>query len=442
MPQRLIPGVGWIDEQDTAQRLIPGVGWVNENASGAGLPPQGTVTITSVTPGETTASVAYTYDDTDQTGFQYRINGGTPASIGASPATITGLTASTVYNSPGIEVRAINDDGEGDWSDPVSFTTTTPDTEDPVLSGSITVAAITSGTFSTTCPVGTDNVAVVSYEVREDGGSWVNNGASRTYNHTGKTQLTAYDIEWSCLDGAGRRSNILSLEVTTYRNGATAQFVLDNTGPIGDNLPGWLYDLAEISDPDDWLSYDIVSGPTPSGGTLENNPDGSASYVGPDAATLVIQRYVNDTAESGTTLITLYDQTVTLDGGTDRVAYTDAGGALTAVLVVLSGTSDLVATSDAGGAVVAVLVVLSGVDNLIAYTDAGGQVTTESFTLSGGTDAVAFGDQGGAVIAVAVVLEGGTDLVAYSDAGGGTTQPDNSRSQARAPASRTVTYRV
>ena len=86
----------------------------------AGDPPLGTVTISAVTPGETTASVTYSYNDTDQTGFEYRLDAGTASSLGASPATITGLTASTEYD---LEVRAINASGAGTWSAVSTFTT-------------------------------------------------------------------------------------------------------------------------------------------------------------------------------------------------------------------------------------------------------------------------------------------------------------------------------
>lgn len=85
-----------------------------------GDPPSGTVTISDVDPGETSAIVTYSYDDTDQTGFEYRLDGGTAASLGASPATISGLTASTEYD---LEVRAINANGAGAWSAVETFTT-------------------------------------------------------------------------------------------------------------------------------------------------------------------------------------------------------------------------------------------------------------------------------------------------------------------------------
>lgn len=83
-------------------------------------PPTGTTTITDVSPGTTSALVTYSYSAGDATGFEYRLNGGTAASIGASPATISGLTASTPYS---LEVRAINAAGSGSWSAVYNFTT-------------------------------------------------------------------------------------------------------------------------------------------------------------------------------------------------------------------------------------------------------------------------------------------------------------------------------
>lgn len=113
----------------------------------AGDPPQGTVTISNVTPGETSAVVTYSYNDTDQTGFQYRLNGGTPASLGASPATITGLTAETEYD---LEARAINAFGNGAWSSVSTFTTgavvlPTVSVSDPLKNNTGTVLANETG---------------------------------------------------------------------------------------------------------------------------------------------------------------------------------------------------------------------------------------------------------------------------------------------------------
>lgn len=88
-------------------------------------PPSGTVTIGTITPSTTSASVPYSYSGSDATGFEYRLNGGAATTIGASPATISGLTAGTPYS---IEVRAINSTGPGAWSAVANFTTESENT--------------------------------------------------------------------------------------------------------------------------------------------------------------------------------------------------------------------------------------------------------------------------------------------------------------------------
>lgn len=86
----------------------------------AGPVPAGTTTVGTITPATTTAQIEYSYDAADEDSFEYRLDGGTWAAIGASPATITGLTADTTY---AIEARAINANGAGTASAAVQFTT-------------------------------------------------------------------------------------------------------------------------------------------------------------------------------------------------------------------------------------------------------------------------------------------------------------------------------
>lgn len=86
----------------------------------AGSPPAGTFTVGTITTTQTTASVPYTYSLSDQTGIQYRINGGSAVTASASPQALTGLTAGTTY---GIEFRAVNSFGNGSWSTSAPFTT-------------------------------------------------------------------------------------------------------------------------------------------------------------------------------------------------------------------------------------------------------------------------------------------------------------------------------
>lgn len=98
--------------------------------SSGGSPPAGIVTITDVDPGETTATPTWTIDDaTGVDDYEARIDGGTPFSIGTtSPAVdaITGLTAATDYDTPGLEIRAVNSFGAGDWSTAFPFSTDNP----------------------------------------------------------------------------------------------------------------------------------------------------------------------------------------------------------------------------------------------------------------------------------------------------------------------------
>lgn len=250
-------------------------------------------------------------DNVAVTSYEVSSNGGSSyTDVGlVLTHTFTGLTASTAY---ALRVRA--KDGASLVSTPplsTSITTLAADTTDPLLAGSITATAITSGTFSTTCPVGTDNVAVVAYDVRENGGAWIDNGASRTYNHTGKTQLTAYTIEWSCRDAAGRRSNILSLVVTTFRNGATGQFIIDNTGPISGGIAGAHHNKVVLpGDADKWFASRETT--PPASGTLTFYPDGTYTFIGPDG-TVTYRQLEVDGVDFGTPFpIFLYTQRVSV----------------------------------------------------------------------------------------------------------------------------------
>jgi hypothetical protein len=72
-------------------------------------------TVTSVDAATTSAVVTYT-----AAADQYRIDGGTPAAIGVSPATITGLTIATEY------VLELRNGGGGDWSVAFGFGTDIP----------------------------------------------------------------------------------------------------------------------------------------------------------------------------------------------------------------------------------------------------------------------------------------------------------------------------
>jgi surface protein len=86
-------------------------------------------TITSATPGNGSAVVAFTAPTSDGgsaiTGYEYRLDGGAWVPVGStsSPFTITGLTNGTSYQ---VELRAVNGVGPGPESAPVTVTPAAP----------------------------------------------------------------------------------------------------------------------------------------------------------------------------------------------------------------------------------------------------------------------------------------------------------------------------
>jgi hypothetical protein len=110
-------------------------------------PPAGTVTIDEVLAGQTAIFVSYSYSAADEDGFEARINNGAPFSITDSPAVIGGLTAETAYNTPGLEIRAVNSAGQSAWSTPQSFTTLAP--PEPPGEGDLTTVFATISTTVT-----------------------------------------------------------------------------------------------------------------------------------------------------------------------------------------------------------------------------------------------------------------------------------------------------
>ena len=183
-----------------------GVIQLSVKSAAGGPPPQGTVTISAVDPGETTAEITYSYDDTDETGFEYRIDGGTAVSIGASPATITGLTASTEYD---IEVRAINAVGAGAWSAVSSFSTSAAGhSTTPTLTGSVSFSSITQTSYTASWPAGSDNVAVTGYEyqIGSTAGAWTDAGNSLSAAITGRTAGATETVYVRAYDAVGLRS--------------------------------------------------------------------------------------------------------------------------------------------------------------------------------------------------------------------------------------------
>lgn len=204
--------------------------------------PSGTVTIGTITTASTSATVPFTYSDSDQTGYEYRLNGGTVVTAGTnSPITLTGLTASTTYT---IEVRAVNATGSGSWSASKSFTTSAPagDTTNPVLTGTITVTGISSTGYTLTWSAGTDNVAVTGYEVQINALGYVDNGSSLTKVVSGRTAGSTDTVYVRAYDAAGNRSTAISTTVNltalSVGNLSLTDALVNNTGTKLTNATG------------------------------------------------------------------------------------------------------------------------------------------------------------------------------------------------------------
>lgn len=89
------------------------------------------------------------------------------------------------------------------------------DTTPPTLTGTITISALTTTSYTATWPAGSDNVAVTGYEYRIAGGSWVDRGNNLSVNITGRTPGATETFEVRAYDAAANVSTpALSTSVT------------------------------------------------------------------------------------------------------------------------------------------------------------------------------------------------------------------------------------
>lgn len=280
-------------------------------SSGDTTAPTLTGAITEVSKTENSISISWPAgsDNVAVTRYEVSTNGGsswTDTGNTTLSRTFTGLTASTAY---AIHVRA--KDAAGNVSTPAlttSITTLAPDTTAPSF-GAATLSAGTKTNSSialSTSAVATDNVAVTGYEWSSDNGAtYPFTSLSNSFTFTALTALTAYNFRVRAYDGAGNRSTHLSLTTSTYRAGDTGQFIIDNTGPVGGNPAGILYnDVVLPGDADKWFSF-LITTPPANAGSLTIDPQGRFTWVGMSADSFYYQLEVEGANVGSPVLVSL-----------------------------------------------------------------------------------------------------------------------------------------
>jgi chitodextrinase len=196
---------------------------------------------------------------------------------GSQAVTFTGLTASTTYYAHYVHRDAAGNDSAAASS--ASFTTSAGgDVTAPVLTGSITVGAVTTSSIQMSWPAGSDNVAVVGYDVSSNGGSsYTQLGNVLTHTFTGLAPSTAYQLRVRARDAAGNLSApVLSASQST-RHGVLGSVIRANTA-TGTHGPGLLYN--DWDPGDDAKEFRALIVTPPASGTLVTYEDGSFELTG------------------------------------------------------------------------------------------------------------------------------------------------------------------
>jgi len=168
------------------------------------------------------------------------------SSTGAKTFSITGLTAGTSYYAHFQHKDSANNNSTVVTS--AQFTTTTPDTTNPTLTGSVTISAKTTTSYTATWSAGSDNVAVTGYEYRLNAGSWVDLGSVLTVNISARTPGATDTFEVRAYDAAANKSSALSQSVTLYIGTITLTDVTQwETDVLKPSQTGVTVDISNIS---------------------------------------------------------------------------------------------------------------------------------------------------------------------------------------------------
>ncbi|WP_275705821.1 immunoglobulin-like domain-containing protein [Marinobacter iranensis] len=187
------------------------------------LGPNGTVTIDDINASRNAATISFSYDRADLTGYEYSLDGGATLVTTSNPAELTGLESATTYS---FWIRAVNADGPGTWTKiefttdagvdttpaPFSFTAQTGVARAiTVTSNTITVTGVDAGTD---IPISVSGDLGSQYSVSTDGGAtfggWTDTPTNVRLNYRVRVRHTTSD-EYSSGGYDGVRETTLTI---------------------------------------------------------------------------------------------------------------------------------------------------------------------------------------------------------------------------------------
>jgi chitodextrinase len=116
--------------------------------------------------------------------------------------TVTGLTPGTTYT---FRVSAGQSSSYGDWTAPVSGTTSSGDVEAPSIPTGLSATPVSSSQISLGWAASTDNVSVTGYKVYRNG-VLIASPTGTSFNDTGLISNTVYSYTVAAVDAAGNAS--------------------------------------------------------------------------------------------------------------------------------------------------------------------------------------------------------------------------------------------
>jgi len=245
--------------------------WIDVDTANSNVPFQlaplitstipGAPTITGITPGNQTLSVAFTAPVNNGgatiTDYTYTTDGSTYISAGttSSPITITGLTNGTMYS---VALKAVNSVGPGSVSNIVSAT--------PIITapGAPTITGITPGnqtlSVAFTAPVNNGGATIIDYTYTTNGSTYISAGTtSSPITITGLTNGTTYSVALKAVNsvGPGSVSNTVSVtlpinlssDIYLRSNQGAIQYSTDNTFSTPTSISSWPCTFNNVSNP-------------------------------------------------------------------------------------------------------------------------------------------------------------------------------------------------